>query len=268
MSKEKNSGGQEKMPVVFIGHGSPMNMVLDNAFTKSLKALGRALPKPRAIMVISAHWLTTGTFVACTKKPKMIYDFFGFPPELYKVRYDCPGAPEYAQLVKDAQVSCDDRRGLDHAAYSPLLHLFPRADIPVFELSLDYSFNSWAPKTVRYHYDFAKRFAKLRDQGVLIIGSGNIVHNLDRIDYEIDAAPYSWAAEADEEIKKNLIQGNHGYLIDYPNTAGSASLAAPTLDHYLPMVYAISLQEKNEPLRFTYEAIQNGSISMRCFQIG
>jgi 4,5-DOPA dioxygenase extradiol len=263
----------EKMPVLFIGHGSPMNMVSDNGFTRSLKKLGASLPAPKAIMVISAHWLTHGTFVSCVKKPEMIYDFYGFPGELYQVKYDCPGAAEYARLAKDqlkgdSRTECDEDRGLDHAAYSPLKHMFPEADIPVFELSLDYSFNNWAPKPIEYHYKLARGLAHLRQEGVLIIGSGNIVHNLGKIEYETDAEPYSWAVEIDEKIKANLAKGAHEYLIKFPVMGKEGSLAAPTLDHYLPMIYAIALREKGEPFSFTYEGIQNASISMRCFQIG
>jgi 4,5-DOPA dioxygenase extradiol len=223
------------MPVLFIGHGSPLNIILDNSFTRSLGVLGKHLPKPKAIMVISAHWLTKGTFVGCTEKPKTIYDFYGFPEKLYETTYPCPGAPEEASFVtgavKKAAVKCDHVWGLDHGAWAILKHLYPPADIPVFQLSLDYSFNEWDPKPLQYHYDLAAGLSELRSRGVLIMG-------------------------------------NHQDLIHYPNMGKTAVLAVPTLDHYLPMIYAIALQEKNEPLVFTYEGFQYGSISMRCFQIG
>jgi 4,5-DOPA dioxygenase extradiol len=264
---------KNKMPVLFIGHGSPLNIILDNAFTQSLAVLGKNLPKPKAIMVISAHWLTKGTLTGCMEKPKTIYDFYGFPEELYETTYPCPGATDEAVFVsgaaKTAAVKCDHTRGLDHGAWAILKHMYPQADIPVFQLSLDYSFNDWDPKPLQYHYDLAAGLSELRRRGVLIIGSGNIVHNLGMFDYtNINARSFEWAVEFDERVKSNLIQGNHRDLIRYPNMGRSADLAVPTLDHYLPMIYTIALQEKNEPLTFTYEGFQYGSISMRCFQIG
>lgn len=262
-----------KMPVLFIGHGSPMNIILKNSFTESLVHLGQNLPKPKAIMVISAHWLTNGTYVTCNEKPRMIYDFYGFPRELYQVKYPSPGSPEDASLtsetVRKVQVKCNNDWGLDHASWAVLKHMYPQADIPVFEMSLDYSFNEWHPKMIQHHYDLAVELGKLRRKGVLIIGSGNIVHNLGLIDFHnIDAKPFDWAVEFDEKVKANLLSGNHRDLIDYRNMGRTASLAVPTLDHYLPMIYAIALQEKDDPLRFVYEGFQHGSISMRCFRIG
>ncbi len=263
-----------KMPVLFIGHGSPMNMVLSNSYTKSLDDLGPTLPKPRAIMVISAHWLTHGTFVGCMEKPRIIHDFYGFPQELYRVKYDCPGAPEMAKRVTGLDgarglIHCDETWGLDHASYSVLRHLFPASDIPVFEMSLDYSFNDWHPKQVRYHYKLARRLRPLRDEGILIIGSGNMVHNLDLINFaDMNAPPYDWAAEADEAMRSRLLTGEHRELVDYLSMGGAASLAVPSLDHYLPMIYAIALQEEGEDLRFIHEGFQNGSVSMRSFRIG
>jgi 4,5-DOPA dioxygenase extradiol len=264
---------KKKMPVLFIGHGSPLNIILDNSFTRSLAALGKRLPKPKAIMVISAHWLTKGTFVGCTEKPETIHDFFGFAEELYDVVYRCRGASGEAafatETLKKAAVTCDHSRGLDHGAWAILRHLYPRADIPVFQLSLDYTFNEWDPKPLQYHYELAAGLSELRSRGVLIIGSGNIVHNLGMFDFtNIEAKLFDWAVEFDEQVRSNLISGNHQDLIHYRNMGKAAALAVPTLDHYLPMIYAISLQEKNESLAFTYEGFQYGSISMRCFQIG
>jgi 4,5-DOPA dioxygenase extradiol len=260
------------MPVLFIGHGSPMNIILDNDFTRSLVALAKKLPRPKAIMVVSAHWLTNGTFVTCTKKPETIYDFYGFPEELYELDYPSPGAPDEAraasEAVKKVPVSCGEW-GLDHASWAVLKHMYPKADIPVFEMSLDYSFNDWHPKPLQYHYDLAAELSALRKKGVLIIGSGNIVHNLKLIDFEdMDAKPYDWAREFDEEVKDHLVRRNHRGLIQYQNSGKASGLSVPTLDHYLPMIYAIALQEKNEPLTFIHEGFQNASISMRCFQIG
>jgi 4,5-DOPA dioxygenase extradiol len=263
----------DPLPVLFIGHGSPMNMVLENNFTRHLRDLGSSLPQPKAIMVISAHWLTRGTRVNCREKPDIIYDFYGFPDALYQVRYPCSGAPAYARnLVQSPAlhtlIHCDETRGLDHASYAILLHMFPKADIPVFELSLDYSFNDWRPKTVQYHYDLARKLHSLRRNGVLIIGSGNIVHNLDRIDADIEAVPYPWAVSIDARIRSCLLERDHESLIHYEAIGKDASLAVPTLDHYLPMIYAIALQDSDDSLRFTFEGFQHGSISMRCFRIG
>jgi 4,5-DOPA dioxygenase extradiol len=273
MSAKVGALNSKRMPVLFIGHGSPMNVVQNNEFTKSLSELGKSLPKPKAILVISAHWLTEGTYVTCMEKPPTIHDFYGFPNELYAINYPAPGAREYAQLViesvKSAKISCSNYWGLDHASWAVLRHMYPKADIPVFELSLDYSFNEWHPKPLRYHYRLGSELAELRDRGVLIIGSGNIVHNLRMIDFEqIDAKPFKWAVEFDQKVKTDLIDGNHEALLDCENVDRTASYAVPTLDHYLPMVYVISLQRKNEPIIFTYEGFQNASISMRCFRIG
>jgi 4,5-DOPA dioxygenase extradiol len=263
----------DKMPVLFLGHGSPLNIILKNRFTDHLVKLGRELPRPRAIMVISAHWLTGGTFVTCNKDPQMIYDFYGFPRELYKIKYPSPGSPELARMVTAAvekdRVKCADNWGLDHASWSLLKHMYPDADIPVFEMSLDYSFNDWHPRPLQYHFDLAAGLKDLRTKGLLIIGSGNVVHNLRMIDFgNMDAAPYDWAVELDEKIKKALASGQYSDLLDYHKMGRAAQLGIPTLDHYLPMIYSIALREKDEPLQFTYEGMQNGSISMRCFRIG
>lgn len=262
-----------RMPVLFIGHGSPLNIILDNSYTRSLAALGGALPKPKAILVVSAHWLTKGTFVTCAEQPRTIHDFYGFPDELYALRYPSPGAPGEArqvmEAVKKVKVSCGNEWGLDHASWAVLMHLYPAADIPVFEMSLSYTFNEWHPKPLQYHYDLAKELAELRRRGVLIIGSGNIVHNLGMLDFEnIDAPVFDWAEEFDAKVKANLESGNHGELLHYRNMGPASLLAVPTLDHYLPMIYAVALQEKDEPLSFVHEGFQYGSISMRCFRIG
>ena len=261
----------ETMPVLFIGHGSPLNLVLENGFTRSLAKLGRTLPRPKAILVVSAHWLTKGTFVTCEEKPQTIYDFFGFPDELYSLQYPSPGAPAEARLVREcvrgAAVSCGNR-GLDHGAWAVLRHMYPDADIPVMEMSLDYTFDERHPKPLSYHYELARELSGLRKQGVLIIGSGNIVHNLGRLDYEnIDAAAFDWAAEFDEAVKADLLSRRHDALLRTPDR-GPSRLAVPTLDHYLPLIYAIALQKKDEPLTFIHEGFQYGSVSMRCFRIG
>jgi len=273
MTVEKIRGNTEKMPVLFIGHGSPMNMVLSNAFTRHLAELGRTLPRPEAILVISAHWLTRGSFVTCTDRPRMIYDFYGFPDELYHVIYHCPGAPAVALAVTglgSGVIRCDRKWGVDHASYAILRHMFPAADIPVFEMSLDYLPVDWRNHPVTYHSDLAKTLSPLRDRGVLIVGSGNMVHNLGLVDFvDIEAKPPSWAVEADSWMKSRIIAGKLEDLAEYPYTGwDAASRAVPTLDHYLPMISALSLMEEDETLQFTFEGFQNGSISMRSFRIG
>ena len=260
------------MPVLFMGHGSPMNIVLKNSYTQSLIKAAKELSKPKAILVISAHWLTNGTYVTCTEKPKTIYDFYGFPDELYKLNYPSPGSPENAQLVtktvKMTKVMCGNW-GLDHAAWAVLKHMYPAADFPVFEMSLDYSpYNSWKPKPLEFHYKLGSELAPLREKGVLIIGSGNIVHNLGLIDHDIDAKPFEWAVKFDEIVKQRLVSGNHKELINYPELGKGAPFAIPTQDHYLPMIYALGLQRKGDTLKFIHEGFQHGSVSMRAFQIG
>ena len=274
MKIERNTTENDtgKMPVLFIGHGSPMNVILRNNFTNFLAKSGKEIPRPEAIMVISAHWLTDGTYVSCMEKPATIHDFYGFPDELYEIEYQSPGTPDVARFVTESvqkiNIKCNNDWGLDHASWAILKHMYPEADIPVFEMSLDYSFNEWHPKPIQYHYELASELSGLRKRGVLIIGSGNIVHNLGLIDFRnIDAEPFIWAVEFDEKVKLNLLNKNHKNLIDFQKMSDFA-LAVPTLDHYLPMIYIIALQEKNEPLRFVYEGFQHGSISMRCFQIG
>jgi 4,5-DOPA dioxygenase extradiol len=269
----RNADMSAKMPVLFIGHGSPMNIVLENTYTRSLAALGKSLPRPKAVMVVSAHWLTDGTYVTCVERPKTIYDFYGFPDALYELDYPSAGAPEEAraatEAVRKVAVQCDRKWGLDHASWAVLKHMYPKADIPVFEMSLDYSFNDWHPKPLQYHYDLAAELGELRSKGVLIIGSGNIVHNLKLIDFEdMDAKPYAWAEEFDTYVKGCLLSRDHRGLIDYLSNGKASALSVPTLDHYLPLIYAIALQEKNEPLAFIHEGFQNASVSMRCFQIG
>jgi len=263
-----------KMPVLFIGHGSPMNMVAHNDYTRALEKLGKTLPRPEAILVISAHFLTDGTFVTAADKPRMIYDFYGFPDELYKVKYPAPGAPgiasEITTIGKKFDIKRDEKWGLDHASYAVLRHIFPQADIPVLELSLDYSpINHWKTTHLQYYYNLALELAPLREKGVLIIGSGNIVHNLRVIDFEnVAASPYPWSRDFDERVKRYLTTGSHSALLDLNQMGLSAAMAVPTLDHYLPMVQALALQGKGEPLNFIFEGFQNASVSMRAFQIG
>lgn len=255
-----------KAPVLFLGHGSPMNIILRNEYTASLTKLGQAIPKPEAILVISAHWLTKGTFITTNKQPATIYDFYGFPPELYAVRYPCPGAAEQATaaaaVFEKASIGYDQQRGLDHAAWAVLKHMYPEADIPVMEMSLDYR------KTPQEHYELAKKLAPLREQGILLIGSGNVVHNLRLVDWDIQAVPFDWAVRFDNMVKQCLMDRNHQPLLEYEKMGKEALLSIPTNDHYLPLLYAAALQEEEEKITFTYEGFQNASMSMRCLSIG
>jgi 4,5-DOPA dioxygenase extradiol len=253
-----------KMPVFFVGHGSPLSAIEDNAFTQSLVEMGRSLPeKPHAILVISAHWFTRGTYVNTSPFPKTIYDFSGFPEALYDIEYPAQGAPDFAEAIIDAipEVRADQKWGLDHGAWSVLVHMFPEADIPVFQMSIDNS------KPIYYHFQFAEQLRELRDKGVLIIGSGNIVHNLRLFMSKHDEAPFDWAVEFDEWVKGKILTGDYNSLIDYEEQGPSALLAVPTTEHYLPMLYALALSDDEEEIRFTYEEVVS-AISMRSFRIG
>jgi 4,5-DOPA dioxygenase extradiol len=261
---------EDKMPAVFIGHGSPMNAIEENSYTRSLKELGRKMPRPEAVLVVSAHWLTKGTYVCCVRRPETIHDFYGFPDELYRIEYAAPGAPALGKIlaqISSGEVRCDLTWGLDHASWAVLKHIYPKADVPVFELSLDYFPGTFDERTVWHHYDLAKRLARIREKGVLVLGSGNAVHNLRMIDFRnTEAAPYDWAMAFDEELRNALLDVDVEKLIDYRTMPGG-DLAVPTLDHYLPMIYALGMKRPDESLEFVHEGFQNKSISMRSFII-
>lgn len=253
------------MPAFFIGHGSPMNAITDNKFTQDLAKSTRNLPNPNAIMVISAHWLTKGTFISVNKFPKAIYDFGGFPNALYDIKYEPIGSPEYALQVKTLldhshNIQTNDMMGLDHGAWSILRHMYPKANIPVFQLSIDVT------QPAKYHYDLMKQLAALRKKGLMIVGSGNIVHNLGHVNWNnTTSGPYDWTVEFDTYVKNNLETGNHMALVDYLKAGTSAQLSVPTNEHYLPMLYVLGIQEKNEQLKFIHHSFDMGSISMRSF---
>lgn len=256
----------EKQPVLFLGHGSPMNAIQNNAFTQSLTALGNRLPKPKAVLVVSAHWLTRGTFVSTAVKPETIYDFGGFPPELSQVVYPAPGAPAEAKMVANTIVTThiteDPSMGLDHGAWSVIRHMWPDADVPLFQLSIDFF------KGPQWHYDLAAELKQLRSKGIMIITSGNITHNLSNVVWNDEhAAPVDWAEEFDQAIRKNIIDHNHASIIDYTKLS-SASLAVPSNDHYLPLLYTLGATDKDEAFAWTYEGFQYGTISMRGVQFG
>lgn len=256
-----------KMPVLFLGHGSPMNAIEENEFVMAFRQLGRDIPKPESILCISAHWETKGTQVTAMSKPQTIHDFGGFPPELYEVQYPAPGSPELAQAAKESvrltEVGFDHKWGLDHGAWSVIKHLYPEADVPVVQMSLDYT------KAPEYHYSLAKELRKLRREGVLVIGSGNMVHNLRLIDWRrlSDEYAFDWAAEAGEKIKSLIIDGNHEQLIRIRNSGRPYELAIPTPEHYLPLLYALALQDKDDKVSFFNDKPVGGSISMMSVRI-
>jgi len=255
------------MPALFIGHGHPINAIQRNNFTSALAQAGTTLPRPEAILVVSAHWLSrNGVSVSATEQPETIYDFGPFHPDLFRITYSAPGAPRLADrvvgLVAAPAVRVDRRRGLDHGAWTVLLHLFPTADIPVCQLSIDVA------QPPQFHYDLARQLLPLRSEGVMIIGSGNIVHNLRRIDWEdVNAPTEDWARTFDETAKDLIITNRHDALIQYDRLE-FASAAVPTNDHYMPLLYTIGLQQPGEPVQFLFEGFQYANISMRCFRIG
>ncbi len=253
-----------RMPALFVGHGSPMNAIEDNEFSRAWIAAGKALPRPEAILCISAHWESEGTQVTAMEKPKTIYDFYGFPPELYAASYPAPGSPELAEriqaLVKPVDVRLDQGWGLDHGTWSVLTRLFPQADIPVIQLSLDVN------KNAQEHYNLGKQLKALRDEGILILGSGNIVHNLRILNWN-DAA-YEWAVEFDTKVMKWVLDHDHEPIIQYHKQGKAAALAINSAEHYKPLLYTLGAGEADEVIRFFAEKVTMGSISMRSLQIG
>ncbi|MFZ9595969.1 MAG: 4,5-DOPA dioxygenase extradiol [Bdellovibrionia bacterium] len=255
------------MPVLFFGHGSPMNAISDNAYTRTLARVGRELPKPRAILCVSAHWMTEGTWVTGMDKPRTIHDFSGFPEDLFKVQYPAPGDPETAKqiasLVSDPKIHIDqDMWGLDHGTWAVLRHMYPNADVPALQLSI------YLEQSAEYHYLVGQQLRALREQGILIVGSGNIVHNLRRMRWEDHAKPYDWAVEFDEWVKTRLVARDDNALIrDYLSTA-EGKLSVPTPDHYFPLLTILGAAERSDELKFLYEGVPNGSISMRSLRLG
>ncbi|MDP4208280.1 MAG: 4,5-DOPA dioxygenase extradiol [Bacteroidota bacterium] len=258
----------EKMPVLFLGHGSPMNAIEENQFVAGFRNIGKDIPKPKAILCISAHWETRGTLVTAMKNPMTIHDFGGFPKELFDVQYPAPGSPELAKEIKDnihnTQVGLDEKWGLDHGCWSVVKHLYPKADIPVIQMSLDYY------QSPQYHYDLAKELAPLRNQGILILGSGNIVHNLGKVAWDkLNASEYGydWALEADETMKKYIVNGDHASLINYKSQGTAFNLAVPTPDHFLPLLYALALKDESEKITLFNDKLVGGSLSMTSLKI-
>ncbi|MGV8092945.1 MAG: 4,5-DOPA dioxygenase extradiol [Mangrovibacterium sp.] len=251
------------MPLLFLGHGSPMNAIRENEFTKGFRDISKRFPKPQAILCISAHWETRGTFVTAMEKPATIHDFGGFPQALFEVQYPAPGSPELAQetrnLVHKTEVGLTEKWGLDHGAWSVIRHLYPEADVPVIQMSLDYL------QGPQYHYDLGRELTALRRKGVLIIGSGNLVHNLHMVDWEkLDTSGYAydWAREARAKMNRFILDNDHQSLIRYDRQGRAITLAIPTPDHFLPLLYVLALKEKDESVSLFNDQPVGGSLSM------
>jgi 4,5-DOPA dioxygenase extradiol len=254
-----------KMPVLFIGHGSPMNAIEENEFSQAWSAAGKALPRPKAILAISAHWETSGTKVTAMEKPKTIYDFYGFPKELYEVTYPAPGSPDLVQtvrkIIKLTEIQPDLNWGLDHGTWSVLKRLFPKADVPVVQMSLD---RSQGPE---HHYQLGQQLKELREEGVLIVSSGNIVHNL-RMTIFDDKLKFDWAEAFDAKVKQWILADDHEPLIEYDKQGREAELAINSAEHYLPLLYTLGVKDEGEPVSFFADKVTYGAISMRSVKIG
>ncbi len=259
----------EKMPVLFLGHGSPMNAIEENEFVTGFRKLAQELPRPQAILCVSAHWETRGTWVTAMEKPPTIHDFGGFPKALYEVQYPAPGSPHLAKetkgLVRESEVALDPNRGFDHGAWSVVKHLYPQADVPLIQLSLD------AYQTPQHHFDLAKELSSLRRKGVLIMGSGNMVHNLRMVAWDRlndSGYGYDWAMEASEKMKALILDGDSKALINFRSQGRAFDLAIPTPEHYLPLLYAMALQEQGDSVRLFNDKAIAGSLTMTSLKIG
>jgi len=253
----------DKMPVLFLGHGSPMNAIEENQFVTGFRNLAKTLPQPNAILCVSAHWFTKGTKVTSMEMPRTIHDFGGFPQALFDVQYPAKGSPELAvetqKLLDPVMVELDEHWGLDHGAWSVIKHLYPNADVPVIQLSID------CTKSGQYHFELAQKLQALRYKGVLIIGSGNIVHNLRMVDFrnfDKDNYGYDWAIEARETVNNYLLDGNFQPLIDFEKMNKAVQLAVPTPEHYLPLLYTLGLKDKTDDLSLFNDKLLAGSLSM------
>ena len=264
------------MPVLFIGHGNPMNAIEDNEFSAYWKKLGKEIPQPTAILCISAHWLTKGTYITAMNNPRTIHDFGGLPQELFDVQYPVPGNPQLARdtksIITSTEIQLDQEWGLDHGAWSVIKPMYPEANVPVLQMSIDYN------KSGQYHYDLAQELLSLRKKGVLIIGSGNMIHNLGMVGAP-EGEPvtmenfkkefgYDWALEMNETFKTHIINKNHQALINYEKMGKSAKMAIPTPDHYYPLLYTLGLQKDNEAIQIFNDKCIGGSLSMTSIKIG
>ncbi|HWR16904.1 MAG TPA: 4,5-DOPA dioxygenase extradiol [Terriglobales bacterium] len=256
-----------RMPAIFFGHGNPMNALLHNTYTEQWAAIGARVPRPKAILCISAHWYVEDAAVTVSTAPRTIHDFGGFPRELYEVQYSAPGEPDVArrvqQLLAPLPVRLDDRWGLDHGAWSVLRHVYPRADVPVVQLSID------ERQPASFHYEIGERLAPLREEGILIAGSGNVVHNLHTYAWgRRPQEPYDWTVSFERRVREVILAGEHKPLIDYEKRLGrEALLAAPTPDHYLPLLYVVGTRASSESVSFPVEGVDGGSISMLAVQL-
>lgn len=257
-----------KMPVLFLGHGSPMNAVAENEFVQGFRKISSEMDIPKAIVVISAHWETKGTRVTAMENPRTIHDFGGFPKELYEIQYPAPGFPQLAQemktMSKNIDVSLDEKWGLDHGAWTVIRHMYPQANIPVIQLSLDDS------KSPRQHFELARQFYELRNKGVLIVGSGNLVHNLRMVHWQKlhENYGYDWAIEANEKMKQFILAGNYQALVDYSKQGKAFELAIPTPEHFLPLLYSLALQDKKDEVAIFNDEAVAGSLTMTSVKIG
>jgi len=258
----------EKMPVLFLGHGSPMNAIEENEFVTGFRNIAKTLPKPNVILCISAHWFTKGTKVTAMQMPRTIHDFGGFPKELFAVQYPAKGSPELAKITEEilqpTRIELDEKWGLDHGAWSVIKHLYPDANIPVIQLSIDYT------KPALFHFELAQQLQSLRHKGVLIIGSGNIVHNLGLVDFanmHKDNYGYDWAIESRQKINSWLLDGHFEPIIHYAKQGSAINLAIPTPEHYLPLIYALGLKEKSETLSLFNDKLLGGALSMTSLKI-
>jgi len=260
------TASESKMPVLFMGHGSPMNGIEDNEFSATWEKMGKEISLPKAVLCISAHWYTKGTFITAMEKPKTIHDFYGFPKALFDVQYPAPGNPglarETSSLVHTAEVGLDHEWGLDHGTWSVVRRMYPEANIPVLQLSIDYS------KGAQYHYDLAKELETLRQKGVLIIGSGNMVHNLRIMNWELPESGFDWADEMNEKFKSLIHANEHKPLINFESLGQAAKLSIPTPEHYLPMLYILGLKKGDEQVSFFNDKTVMGSVSMTSFKVG
>lgn len=257
-----------KMPVLFLGHGSPMNAIEENEFVAGFRNIAATIPKPNAILCVSAHWETRGTFVTAMEQPRTIHDFGGFPRELFEVQYPAPGSPGLARetqsIVRTTQVGLDDHWGLDHGAWSVIKHLYPDADVPVIQLSLDQS------QGPHYHYELAAELKSLREKGVLVVGSGNMVHNLGMVAWHRlnEQYAFDWALEAGDKMRKFILDGDHASLINYSQQGKPFQLAIPSPEHYLPLLYSLALKEEKEEVRLFNDKPLAGSLTMTSLRIG
>ncbi len=261
-------GKTPKMPVLFLGHGSPMNAIEENEFVVGFRNIAKEIPKPSSILCISAHWETKGTFVTAMQNPVTIHDFGGFPKELFDVQYPAPGSPDLAKetksLITTTQVGLDDRWGLDHGAWTVIKHLYPNADIPVIQMSIDYS------QPPQYHYELAQQIKSLREKGVLIIGSGNMVHNLRMVSWQQlnENFGFDWAIKANEKMKNFILSGDHKPLINFRSQGKVFDLAIPTPEHYMPLLYSLALKDDKDHVSLFNDKAVAGSLSMTSVKIG